>query len=287
MRAMFSCLPSVGHLHAIVPLARAVQETGHDVVVVTSPAFTATVEETGLRAVGAGLDWLESEVERGFPDLVRDVSDVYTNRHFWPMAFVRAARTLLPEMLRLLTSLRPDVVLSEGLDYAAPLAAEAIGIPHARWSIEAYRPQRLVAGTLGPVWNQTRIELGLLPDPQLDRLCPSLYLDLYPPCLQRVPPQELPPVCRSLRPEPFLPGGDEAPDRLAPQEGRPTVLVTLGTIFNRAEGALELLVEALAGEPVNVVAAIGANRDPASLGPQPGNVRVERYVSLPAVLDRA
>jgi UDP:flavonoid glycosyltransferase YjiC (YdhE family) len=283
MRALISCLPSVGHFYAIAPLARAVEAAGHEVVFVSSESFGATVREAGFTAIAAGVDWLESEVEQGFPDLLRDPADAYTNRYFWPMVFTRAARKLLPELLGILSSRRPDVVLSEGLDLAAPLAAEALGIRHARWSIEAWRPQAMLARTMGPLWNQTRVELGLLPDPDLDRLCPDLYLDLYPPGLQRVPPHEIPRTAHALRPEPELPSA-ATPAWLAELRDQPTVYLTMGTIFNRAEGAFEMVLEALRDEPVNVIATVGANRDPGTLGPQPANVRIERYLPLGAVL---
>ena len=60
--------------------------------------------------------------------------------------------------------------------------------------------------------------------------------------------------------------------------GRPTVYVSLGTIFAKV-GAFGAVLAGLADEPLNVIATVGADNDPADLGPQPDNVHVERYIS--------
>lgn len=49
---------------------------------------------------------------------------------------------------------------------------------------------------------------------------------------------------------------------------------------------LEVIVTALAGEPADVVVAIGRDQDPGRFGPQPANVRLEAYVPQPLVLPR-
>jgi UDP:flavonoid glycosyltransferase YjiC (YdhE family) len=69
--------------------------------------------------------------------------------------------------------------------------------------------------------------------------------------------------------------------------GRPLVYVTLGTIFNTESG--DLLARILAGArelPVDVVATVGRSLDPAELGPQPANVRVERFAPQAELLPR-
>ena len=58
---------------------------------------------------------------------------------------------------------------------------------------------------------------------------------------------------------------------------RPTVYVTLGTVFNELP-VFGVLLEGLAPLDCNVIATIGLNVDPAALEPIPANARVERYV---------
>ena len=64
------------------------------------------------------------------------------------------------------------------------------------------------------------------------------------------------------------------------------MLASLGTVFNKSPGVLEAIVAALAEEPVNVIVAIGRDRDPGRFGPQPHHVRLEAYVPQPLVLAR-
>jgi MGT family glycosyltransferase len=72
------------------------------------------------------------------------------------------------------------------------------------------------------------------------------------------------------------------PTRALPDS--PTVLASLGTVFNKTPGVLDAIVEALAGEPINVIVAIGRDQDPDRFGPQPSHVRLEAYVAQPHLL---
>jgi MGT family glycosyltransferase len=55
------------------------------------------------------------------------------------------------------------------------------------------------------------------------------------------------------------------------------VYVTFGTVFSN-DAALSTIVEALRKLEVRVVVTVGPHGDPASLGPQPSNVHVARYI---------
>ena len=72
----------------------------------------------------------------------------------------------------------------------------------------------------------------------------------------------------------------------APRD-RPLVLASLGTVHHAEAGIFEAIIEAVAGEPIEVVAAIGRDQDPARFGEPPPNVRIERYVPQIAVLEEA
>lgn len=66
---------------------------------------------------------------------------------------------------------------------------------------------------------------------------------------------------------------------------RPTVYVTLGTLFNRNRAVLATLLDGLAGEPVTVIATVGAENVTA-LAPQPANVHLADYIPLTWLLPR-
>jgi len=65
----------------------------------------------------------------------------------------------------------------------------------------------------------------------------------------------------------------------------PTVYFTLGTVFQ--DGPDSLFTRVLAGlreVSANVIVTVGERNDPAVLGPQPGHIRVERFIPQNEVL---
>jgi UDP:flavonoid glycosyltransferase YjiC (YdhE family) len=281
MRVLFTCQPALGHFHPLVPLARALQRAGHEPVFATSASFGPHVEAGGFQALPAGLDWLESEFERAFPDLDVDVTRLGESDRVWRGVFARAAEVLIPDLISLLRSHGADVVVSESLDYAGPLAAEATGVRHAVLGVGACLPLPVLVGRVGAYWSLGRKALGLADDPGLERLCPYLYLDTFPPSMQPLPVEDLRPAVWPVRP---ADSDDACPPPWLEGLPGPRVYVTMGTIFNRIRGAFEAVLDVLRDEPVSAVVTVGPNRDPAELGPQPSHVRVERYVPEAAVL---
>ncbi len=73
-------------------------------------------------------------------------------------------------------------------------------------------------------------------------------------------------------------GGGALPAWVARLPKRPTVYVTMGTVFNRIPGLFGALLGALASEPLNLIVTVGHNQDPAAFGPQPPHVHIERYI---------
>jgi MGT family glycosyltransferase len=118
-----------------------------------------------------------------------------------------------------------------------------------------------------------------------------MYLDLYlaviPPAMEEFPRLPVPAVQR-VRYVPW--DGDVAsvpepsPTAAVDRTGRPTVLVTLGTVYNHHTELLGRFLEALAGEDVNVICTLGDDADPAVLGSPPDNVRFERYLPHSSIL---
>jgi MGT family glycosyltransferase len=72
---------------------------------------------------------------------------------------------------------------------------------------------------------------------------------------------------------------------LAALPNRPTVYVTLGTVFNVRSGDLFCRVlDGLSDLPINVIVTVGSQISPTELGPQPENIRIERFVDQWALL---
>jgi UDP:flavonoid glycosyltransferase YjiC (YdhE family) len=179
---------------------------------------------------------------------------------------------------------QPDIIVRDEIDFGAVVAAERLGLPHATVLVIAtgsFVRRSLVAEPL----NRLRAEHGLPPDPDLAMLSRYLVLSPFPPSY-RDPAFPLPATAHSIRP--LTPGAarnDPAPAWITQLNGAPTVYFTLGTVFNLESG--DLFTRVLAGLrdlPINVIATVGREIDPAEFGPQPANIQIERFIPQPAIL---
>lgn len=285
MRFLFSAHPAVGHLQPVVPTARELRRRGHEVRVATARSFRGAVRSLGLEPMVAGVDWSRANPESAFP-AVAEVPPA--ERYSWILRHVytdAAARRTTSDLMAALPSWRPDAVIHQQMELGSLLAAELLEIPHASYGFgQGLLPsdRRLATPAIAPL----RAELGLEPDPDLISGFRFLRLE-FAPASYLAPEAVRLPTTHHIRPEvgEYQPAG--LPPADVPELERPAVVVTLGMNYNRTPGIFEAAIEALAGEPVSVVVTVGANRDPAELGPLPRNVRAVRYVPLSRLLPQA
>jgi len=260
LRVLFAFAGGSGHLLPLVPLARAAASDGHDVVFAGQAGAAAAVAAEGFAFVATGGATLRTAPERTALEPLdeereaRVVADTFAGR----IARERAAAVAA------VLAVHPfDLVVCDEIDFGAAVAAEAAGLPHATVLCTAggfVRPE-LVEEPL----RELRAAHGLPRNAPTDA-----------PGLSPFPPSLRPPG----RAHPFRPVE-------ARSESRTTVLVTLGTIFVLESGdLLERVVAGVARLPLEVVATVGRDLDPTALGPQPPNVRVERYVPQAELLPR-
>ncbi len=122
---------------------------------------------------------------------------------------------------------------------------------------------------------------GLEPHP-LAGMFRYLYVDPCPPALQN------PEIADVAAVQPMRPaaGETQVTERSAWLEDlphRPSVYVTLGTIWNTDLDVFRLVIEAL-HDRVNVIVTVGRQNDPATLGPQPRGVIIRSYIPQHEVL---
>jgi UDP:flavonoid glycosyltransferase YjiC (YdhE family) len=291
MRALFTVQPSVGHLHPLVPVARALNEAGHEVAVATAPSFGPEVEACGLTHLDAGLDWLTSDQSTwgAFPTMPPPGPEFA--RFVVTMFADVTTSAMVPDLLAIAREWRPDLIVREGMEYGGYLAAECLGLPHASVAGNAYAAvdspevnyfpgnRLLVTEPLG----RHREQLGLPPDPDVQMPFRHLHICFTPPRWdgESVP---RPANAQFLRHTSTLRPGIEVPDWVAGLSKRPTVLACLGTVFNKTPGVLEAIIEGLRDEPLNLVVVFGEHEDPARFGPTPANVRLVPCLSQPRLL---
>lgn len=284
MRILLTHQPLTGHFHAMVPLAIALRDAGHEVAFATGARFGKVVERAGFRVFACGIDYVDA------PMTLESIAD-------WPECCARFpgklalqqvcgfvegfAPAMAEDLLPLVAEWRPHVIVREPLEFGGYLAAETYGLPCASvmWGIYISVPE-VVPDSL----HALRARFNLPPDPALVSVDRDLVLKFLPMSWTNHASAE-PASLRAFCAPPWdHPGESELPEWFARLPDQPTVYATLGTTFNRAPEVFQTLMEALADEPINVVITIGRTNDPESLPPPPNNVTIAQYIPQTLIL---
>jgi UDP:flavonoid glycosyltransferase YjiC (YdhE family) len=277
LRVLFSSSGLLGHIHPLVPLATALRSRGHDVRWATGPDGCTGVEHAGFEAVAAGLSRPErvAEFVRRHPEIEESPADEQPDLMFVKVFGEIGAPAMLADLLPLVESWRPELVVNDAAEFAAPIAASMLAVPHVTHAFGALVPAALAreAGEAAAVLWRAQ---GLEPRPY-GGLYDHLYIDIYPPSLQP-PGGEHVRARQLMRPVAFAGTTDDGVRTdITKRTGRPLVYLTFGTVFDE----YDLFAAAVAGIGelgVGLVVTVGRDGDPAALGPQPDHVVVERYI---------
>lgn len=307
MRVFFTLTPETGSLHPLLPVAQALDQAGHTVALCSTAEFGAEAVRAGFLFLPAGVDydfadsafnaivpaaasapppsvtgggiwywrlahvWAATVAARMGPDEVAVA-------RAWGDAVARAwyAAALLPDVVELARAWRTDLIVRVGFEFSGCAAAEALGLPHA--SIEAPSLSALdLRHKFAPGLAGLRTAAGLPEDQDMEMPYRYLHLCFMPPGFHG-DRAAFPPTAHFLRhtnpPRP----GEALPAWVAGLSRQPTVLTSLGTVLYREPGLNEAILAGLRDEPINLIAAVGRDTDPAVFGPQPGNVHIERYL---------
>jgi UDP:flavonoid glycosyltransferase YjiC (YdhE family) len=268
----------------MLPLAQALLRRDHVVLWLTGADACETLEREGVaaRAAGFGEGDGMAEFQRRFPE-ARTIAPPALPDFMFPKLFgaVRAPR-MLEDATPIVRSWSPTLIVSDAAELAGPLLARMVGAANATHSFGALLPPHRVAAAaeeVGTLWRQHSFEP--------ERFCgcyESLYLDIFPPGLQRAERSHVPSTML-LRPEGIATRGEATPDWSASLQERPMLYVTLGTVFG-SSAVLSIVLEAVSDLAVRVIATVGPRGDPAALGPQPRHVHVARYIAQQEILPR-
>jgi UDP:flavonoid glycosyltransferase YjiC (YdhE family) len=273
MRILFTFIGGVGHLHPLIPVARAAQAAGHTVAVAGGGLAVRAAEAVGLTTFPTSEPRTRPRERTPLTEL-----DPETEHHRFADTFARrGARRHAPLVLALGREWRPDVIVRDEADIGSAIAAEVLAVPTAIVLVLATGTLLRRTTVAGPL-RELRAEYALPPDPAMAMLDGDLVLAPFPPVL-RAPGFPLPAGAFPFRP------GAAVPPR--PTARPPTIYFTLGTVFETASGDLiSRVLTGLRQLPVHVVATVGEHLNPAAFGGLPARIRIERYVPQEQVLAR-
>jgi UDP:flavonoid glycosyltransferase YjiC (YdhE family) len=280
MRILMSCVAgSQQHLNCLLPLARAAVDAGDTVALASGPdrAGTAARHSLTFFAVGDSFAQLVTRARLELPAyrLGGDDEEVRTYTNFFARLAGPRAATDLVEVIR---SFGPDLVLHETAEFGAPLAATLGGIPYATVATGPPVPARYLESA-GAALAETWATFGLTPD-RYGGMYQHVAVDIFPASLRGA--AEFAPWGGHLELRPTaarLPDQGVLSSWVGPLEDRPTVHVSFGTAaWNRAFELMKAVIEGLQDEDVNVVVVVGPDNDPAELGSLPPNVVARSFI---------
>jgi UDP:flavonoid glycosyltransferase YjiC (YdhE family) len=110
-----------------VPIARAIEDAGHEVAFATPAPLVLSVERSGLRAFPAGMSQTASEAFPELRNLRGHDETVLVSGRIRPAQAAVMAR----DLLGVISDWRPDVLIRETSALGGCIAAERVGIPYA------------------------------------------------------------------------------------------------------------------------------------------------------------
>lgn len=264
MRILVTTNAAVGHFFPLAPTVEALVAAGHEVRVACPASFAPTVHAAGLTAMACEEERVPSSVPLPAPPPVGDLQ----GRLAWAItvSWPSDARPWVADLVAQARAWRPEVVVVEPVEHAARVAAAALGAPVVEhgWGFT-------LPAWMAPAGAHSLLDLysefGATP------AGPALSADLGAGSVQASDAAE---VAR-YRYTPWSQAGDPLP---AP-DGRPRVLVTLGTYDNR-HGAqrIRIVAGAVHRAGAQAIVVLG-NPDRGSADDFPTGTTVLPWVDMP------
>jgi hypothetical protein len=178
--------------------------------------------------------------------------------------------------------MHPDLVVYEGMDTGAGVAASALGIPAAAYAIAL---ASFVYSSLHRSTVSYQRDLWLQRDgtpPEGTALLAAALINPAPPGVRQVDGIAAPTI--PIRSVAYSESSAGVPAWLSGPHTQPRVYLTLGTVSFGAVDVLSRAIAEIAPLGVDILVTVGPEGEPAALGDVPDNVYVERFVAQSAVL---
>ena len=273
MRILFTSIVGAGHFAPLVPYATEMQRQGHEVRVAAPEELAPKIAAAGLTHVPVGRP-TAAERDACFAP-VATLPPPERVPHILREFFVGLLpRRAFPALIAFARDWRPDLIVREAGEYAGALAAEVLGLPHARVSVSnGHALTRAIAP-----FDVLREEAGLAPDGGAS-LRRARAFSAFPASLEPAGADgaDLPQVRVASA---TGPASTVRPDWLGP-DGPPRLYVTFGTVMGSSDEAKAIFRAALAAVArldIPALMTTGPSMDVAALGEIPANVTLRDFV---------
>lgn len=118
LRVLFSIIPGHGHFFPTLPLAKALMDSGHEVLYATSESYGPTIRDHGYESIGVGIDYTQGSVEWEDSDAT-PVEEIM---------FIKGPPVVLADLREYLASESIDVVLVDPTESGSMVAADVSGV---------------------------------------------------------------------------------------------------------------------------------------------------------------
>ncbi|AOS64719.1 glycosyltransferase [Actinoalloteichus hymeniacidonis] len=277
MRMLFSAVSAYGHILPLAPLMQAAVDAGHDVALLTSEGvrplaaneLAAEVELLGVCAEAE--DHIAEAARRSGGDPFHPTPEVI-GEVFGNTRLILDAENGLSAA----STWAPDLIVAELFDTVGPMIAARMELPWYQVGIGPALPA-VLAGEIDRSVLPHYERAGVKPVPAAGYLdtCPAALQD--PEWVSEIPVLPVR-VGAHRRPNP---SGIELPRFTDPS--KPTVLLTLGTVFSEAS-TLAALCSAVAQADVNVLATLGVVLEESPEVTGRGEVRFVPFAPLEELL---
>jgi MGT family glycosyltransferase len=301
--------PARGHLFPVTPILDELHARGHEVSLRT---LASQVES--MRARGFDAAALDAEVEAIVPDDYLARTSLGSQRRVM-RTFCRRAKHDARDLQRAIEQVEPELLLIDINSWGAMAVAEAWGGPWAAWCPYPLPLPSRDAPPFGPGLRPARGALGRLRDAIARPVALGALERIVAPLVNGVREREgVPPLSGAedlllatplllyMTAEPFEYPRSDWPEKVRfvgpcdwdppaeppgwlEQVEQPIVLITTSSEFQDDGRLVRCALEALADEPVHVVATLPSS-DPASFA-TPANARVLSFAPHGPILDRA
>ncbi|MGW7346644.1 nucleotide disphospho-sugar-binding domain-containing protein [Streptomyces sp. NPDC054854] len=186
MKILFIGGNGAGTIFPNIPLAQAVRNAGHEVIMTGPEVTMPAIVNSGIPAVSVTHRTIQDCRHDRRGNLVPTPADGPERNIAIGRMFGRLAASSLPGLIDLVDRWRPDLIVSNVLTYAGPLAAHHAGVPWVRFAIDIGEPLSVDLGAqseLAPELEALGLQAPPAPDFSISVLPPSLRPLTAPPAL--------------------------------------------------------------------------------------------------------